>query len=59
VPAGTQPSGPSFKVVQDYLITDVDGQAVLQLYWVDRFACPWYRTFEDALAADFNCVFAP
>jgi hypothetical protein len=59
VPNGGAPSGPSFKVIQDYVITEVEGQAVLQLYWVDRFVCPWYRTFEEALAADFNCVFAP
>jgi len=59
VPADSQHSGPSFKVSQDYVVTEVDGQAILQLYWVDRFVCPWYRTFEEALAADFECVFAP
>jgi hypothetical protein len=59
VPVGAQVSGPSFRVSQDYVITEVEGQAVLQLYWVDQFVCPWYRTYEEALAADFNCVFAP
>jgi hypothetical protein len=59
VPFGPLLSGPAALVSQDYVITEVDGQAVLQLYWVDRFVCPWYRTFEEALAADFNCVFAP
>jgi hypothetical protein len=59
VPTGSELSGPSGRVSQDYVITDVEGQAVLQLYWVDRFVCPWYRTFEEALAADFECVFAP
>jgi hypothetical protein len=59
VPTGEPPSGPSFKVIQDYVITEVEGRAVLQLSWVDRFVCPWYRTFEEALANDFNCVFAP
>jgi len=59
VPAGSALSGPSARVIQDYVLTEVGGTAVLQLYWVDRFVCPWYRTFEEALAADFNCVFAP
>ena len=59
VPSGGTSSGPSFLVDEDYVITEVGGQSVLQLYWVDRFVCPWYRTFEEALAADFNCVFAP
>ena len=46
-------------VRQEYVITSVGGQPVLQLYWVDRFVCPWYRTMEAALAADYNCVIAP
>ena len=56
-PEGESPQS-SDVISQDYVITDVNGQAVLQLYWVDRFVCPWYRTFEEALAADFDCVFA-
>jgi hypothetical protein len=52
-------SGPTFMVSEDYVLTRVDGQPVLQLYWVDRFVCPWYRTSEEAFAADFNCIFAP
>jgi hypothetical protein len=44
---------------QEYVITEVDGQPVLQLYWTDRFVCPWYRTLEAAMAADYVCVFAP
>lgn len=59
VPVGRDLSGPSARVTQEYVITEVNGQAVLQLYWVDLFVCPWYRTFDEALAADFNCVFAP
>ena len=51
--------GHAFTVRQHYIVTDLEGQAVLQLYWDDQFVCPWYRTFEEALAADFNCVFAP
>src|SRR5262245_53062587 len=48
----------SATIRQNYVVTDEGGQPVLRLYWVDRFVCPWYRTFEEALAADFNCVFA-
>ena len=58
VPAGGATSAPVV-VSQDYVITEVEGRSVLQLYWVDRFVCPWYRTFEEALENDFNCVFAP
>jgi len=57
-PAG-QPSEKPEIVAQEYLITQVAGQPVLQLYWVDRFVCPWYRTFEAAMAADYHCVVAP
>jgi hypothetical protein len=46
-------------VNQELLVTDVAGQPVLQVYWVDRFVCPWYHTYAEALAADFNCVTAP
>jgi hypothetical protein len=59
LPPEGQTSGPSDLVSQDYVITNVDGQTVLQLYWVDQFVCPWYRTFAAALAADYNCVVAP
>ena len=53
------PNGGSSDIVrQDYIVTDLGGQPVLRLYWVDRFVCPWYRSYEEALAADFNCVFA-
>lgn len=58
VPDGESP-GAAALVTQDYVVTEVDGQAVLQLYWVDRFVCPWYRTYAEALAADFTCTFAP
>jgi hypothetical protein len=57
VPAGGASDAPTL-VSQDYVVTSVDGQQVLQLYWVDQFVCPWYRSYEEALAADFNCVFA-
>lgn len=59
LPADGQYAASPEIVSQDLVVTEVDGQAVLQLYWVDRFVCPWYRTYEEALAADFNCVMAP
>ena len=58
VPVGGASEAPII-IPEDYVITEVDGQEVLQLYWVDLFVCPWYRTYAEALAADFNCVFAP
>ena len=44
---------------QEYIITEVDGEEILQVYWVDSFYCPWFRTFDEALAADYACTFAP
>jgi hypothetical protein len=44
---------------QEQIVTHVDGTEVLQQYFVDLFYCPWYRTFAEALAHDFNCTFAP
>jgi hypothetical protein len=44
---------------QEYIVTNVGGQKILQQYFVDLFYCPWFRTWEEALAADFNCTFAP
>lgn len=58
-PPEGQTSGPADPISQEYVITHVEGQTVLQLYWVDRFVCPWYRTFEAALAAEYTCVVPP
>ena|SRR6187551_2485162 len=51
--------GKPFHVLADYVVTDVDGQAILYQSWVDIFVCPWFRTWEEALATDPSCVFAP
>ena len=55
--------GGRFTVLQDYILTDMAGQPVLIQYWVGRFACPWFRTFDEALAANpdatFDCLLAP
>jgi hypothetical protein len=47
---------------QDYILTNVNGQEILYLYWRESpffgaFYCPWFRTFEEALGAPFECVF--
>jgi hypothetical protein len=47
-----------FTTLQEYVVTTSGGQDVLYVYWVDRFYCPWYRTFDEALAADYACVIA-
>ncbi len=55
--------GDRFQVDQDYVVTDVAGQAVLIQYWIDQFACPWFRTIDEAVDAnpgsDFDCMVAP
>jgi hypothetical protein len=45
--------------LQEYIVTNVGGQEILQQYFVDLFYCPWFQTWEEALAADYNCTFAP
>ena len=61
--------GHPFKILTDLVFL---GDEVLYVYWVDFFACPWFSTFEAALAANpfplpFNgvdwpeqdCIFNP
>ena len=55
----TSPTNHPVTVRQEYVVTNVDGQEIMQQYWVDMFYCPWFRTWEEALAADYNCTFAP
>jgi len=54
--------GRPFTVGQEYIVTNVGGDEVLFVHWIDRFVCPWYRTFDEALAAnptfEFDCTFA-
>jgi hypothetical protein len=55
--------GQPFTVTQDYVFTNIGGHPALYQYWVGRFACPWYATFAEALAANpghaFDCAVAP
>jgi hypothetical protein len=46
------PDGSRFSVDQDLIVTEMDGQQVLYMYWVDSLVCPWYRSFREALAAN-------
>ncbi len=57
VAAGTftyyRSNGTTLVVNEQLIVTDMSGQGVLYLYWVDYgFACPWYRSFAEALAAN-------
>ena len=55
--------GGQFRTGQDYIVTDVAGQSVLIQYWIDQFACPWFRTFDEAVDAnpgsEFDCLTPP
>ncbi len=45
--------GTQLVVNEDLVVGDMSGQRVLYVYWVDYgFACPWYRSFAEALAAN-------
>ena len=50
-------SGGSFEVDQQMVIVDWGGQKVMFQYWVGQFACPWYRTFNEASEANSNLNF--
>ena len=42
-------SGPGLQVDIEYIVVEIGGSQVLYEYWVNRFACPWYRSFDEAL----------
>lgn len=44
--------GSSLTVDQELIITGSGADARLSMYWVDQFVCPWFRTFDEALAAN-------
>jgi hypothetical protein len=55
VAQGTASYGPVavFSIREDLVVTKVGAQQRMWAYWVDqRFVCPWYRTFDEALAAN-------
>jgi hypothetical protein len=45
-------SGQPFTVAHEAVFTSLGGEPVLYLHWVGLFACPWYQTFAEALAAN-------
>jgi hypothetical protein len=56
-PEGDRPS--TFR--HEYVVTNINGQEILFVHFVDfGFACPWFRTFAEGLAAnptyDFDCL---
>ena len=44
--------GGELNVNEELIRVENDGNQVLYVYWVDQFVCPWYRTFDEALAAN-------
>ena len=59
----TLPDGTSFSVNEELIVTESGGEEILYVYWVDQFECPWFRSFDEALAANptgvMDCTFAP
>jgi hypothetical protein len=57
--------GGAFKTGHALIFTDGVDVAPLYVYWLDDgFVCPWYGSFEDAMAAnptgaEQDCIFAP
>jgi hypothetical protein len=45
-------SGGQLTSFQDLVVTEVAGTQRLYEYRVNQFACPWFRSFEEALAAN-------
>jgi hypothetical protein len=41
-----------FSVLEDLVVTQSAGGQVLYNYWVDQFVCPWFRSLDEALAAN-------
>ena len=48
-----QPSlHPPFPVLEDLAVTQTSSGQRLYNYWVNQFVCPWFRTFDEAVAAN-------
>ena len=60
-----QPSlHPPFSVLEDLVVTQTAAGQRLFVYWVNQFECPWFRTFDEAVAANplplpFDGTWAP
>lgn len=44
--------GRPFTLRIQYIVTQTDDRQLLWVYWVDQFVCPWFRTFDEAVAAN-------
>jgi hypothetical protein len=44
--------GGNLHVNEQLVVTESAGSQVLYVYWVDQHVCPWYRSFDAALAAN-------
>ena len=53
VAQGIASFGPAstFSVREELIVTKTGNHEQLYVYWVGQFVCPWYRTFDEALAA--------
>ena len=53
-------AGPPLTAAQDHIIVQDGARQVLIQYWIGQFACPWYSTFAEAIAANpglgFDCA---
>jgi len=43
---------PPFSVLEDLVVVQTSAGERLYNYWVNRFVCPWFRTFPEAIAAN-------
>jgi hypothetical protein len=54
------PGGTPFRVEQQMVVVRWHGERVMFQYWVGQFACPWFRSFAAAKAANpaagFDCL---
>jgi Calx-beta domain/RTX calcium-binding nonapeptide repeat (4 copies) len=53
VAQGIASFGPAstFSIREELIVTKTGNHEQLYVYWVGQFVCPWYRTFDEALAA--------
>jgi hypothetical protein len=53
VAQGIASFGPAstFSIREELIVTKTGNQEQMWNYWVGQFVCPWYQTFDEALAA--------
>jgi hypothetical protein len=45
-------TGGQISIPQDLIVMQSGGEQRLSVYWINRFVCPWFRSFDEALAAN-------